>query len=62
MPKKPKPIEEMINFYELKEIQDTQYKHQNPNFNLTQIKIPFRIACIALSGGGKSNFLMNLII
>ena len=61
MPKKPKQIEEMINFYNLPEVQDTQYKHQNPNFNLTQIKIPFRMACIALSGGGKSNFLMNLI-
>jgi hypothetical protein len=61
MPKKTKPFQEMINFYELPQVQDTQYKHQNPNFNLTQIKIPFRMACIALSGGGKSNFLMNLI-
>ena len=61
MPKKQKPIEEMINFYNLPQVQENQYKHQNPNFNLTQIKIPFRMACIALSGGGKSNFLMNLI-
>ena len=58
MPRKPKPIEEMINFKTLPEV---QYKHQNPNFILTQIKIPFHIACIALSGGGKSIFLMNLI-
>ena len=61
MPKKQKPTEEMINFYELKEIQEVQYKHQNPNFNLTQMKIPFRCVVIAASGGFKSNFLMNLI-
>ena len=61
MPKKQKPIEEMINFYNLPEVQESQYKHQNPNFNLTQMKIPFRCACVAASGAGKSNFLMNLI-
>jgi len=42
-------------------MEEVQYKHENPNFNLTQIKIPFGMATISLSDGGKSDFLMNLI-
>ena len=61
MPKKPKMKDKMINFYEIPEIKQELFKHENPNFNETQIKIPFRMACVATSGSGKTNFLLNLI-
>ena len=51
----------MINFYELPEIKKELFIHENHNFNETQIKVPFRMACIATSGAGKTNFLLNLI-
>lgn len=54
--------DELINFYELPEIKKNQQIVSNPNFNLTQIKIPCRMGVIAFSGGGKSNFVMNFII
>ena len=61
MPKKQKKKDEMINFYELPEIKKELFIHENHNFNETQIKVPFRMACIATSGAGKTNFLVNLI-
>jgi hypothetical protein len=36
-------------------------KINNPNFSLHHLKIPFRLCCIAPSGSGKTNFLLNLI-
>ena len=33
----------------------------NPNFHLHQMKIPFRLCCVAPSGSGKSNLILNLI-
>jgi hypothetical protein len=51
---------QIINFYEhvpkkyLDEI-------ENPNFNLHNFEIPFRMCIVAPSGSGKTNFLLNLI-
>ena len=52
---------EMVNFYKVKGIQDFLTDYHNPNFEQTQIKIPFRISVIASSGGGKTQWLLNLI-
>jgi len=52
---------ELINFYELPQAQENLHQHFNPNFSLTQIKIPCRMGVVALSGGGKTNFIMNFI-
>jgi Ni2+-binding GTPase involved in maturation of urease and hydrogenase len=50
----------VINFY------DIMPKHllnqaENPNFHLHNLKLPFRMAIVAPSGSGKTNFLLNLI-
>ena len=51
---------EIINWYEKipKEMLDNA---ENPNQHLHKLKIPFRLCCVAPSGSGKSNFLVNLI-
>jgi hypothetical protein len=63
MPPKQKknPKNEMINFYEHKEIQKLLPKYHNPHFDDTQIKVPFRMGIIGSSGGGKTQMLLNLI-
>ena len=51
---------EIINFYEhipKKYIIEAD----NPNYNLHHIKLPFRMCCVAPSGSGKTNFLLNLL-
>ena len=52
---------EMTNFYEHKDIQKLLPKYHNPHFDQTQIAIPARIGCIASSGGGKTQWLLNFI-
>lgn len=50
----------IINFYEVipkKFLDDVD----NPNFNIHNIEIPFRMSVVAPSGSGKSNFVINLI-
>lgn len=51
---------DIINFYEhipKKYLDDIE----NPNEDLHNIKIPFRMCVVAPSGTGKTNFLLNLI-
>ena len=52
---------EMINFYEHRDIQKLLPKYHNPHFQDTQIKVPFRMGIIGSSGGGKTQMLLNLI-
>ena len=52
---------EMTNFYEHRDIQKLLPKYHNPHFYQTQIAIPARIGCIASSGGGKTQWLLNFI-
>lgn len=56
----PAEVAEIVNWYEKipKEMLDSA---ENPNFNIHQLKIPFRMCVVAPSGSGKSNFLVNLI-
>jgi hypothetical protein len=48
------------NYYKQipKEMLDTA---ENPNFHLTHINLPFRMCIVSASGGGKTNFLCELI-
>jgi len=48
------------NFYE---IMDSSFLNtvDNPNYSLHHLKIPFRMAIVAASGSGKTNWLINLI-
>ena len=47
----------IINFYsKLK-----NEKIHNPNYDVHQINLPFRMLVCTASGGGKTNFLLNLI-
>jgi len=58
--KKPSTNEDIINFYEIipkKYIPDVK----NPNYDLHNIEIPFRMCVVAPSGSGKTNFLLNLL-
>jgi len=50
----------IINFYEVipKKYLDTT---ENPNYNIHNIDIPFRMCVVAPSGSGKTNFLLNLL-
>ena len=58
--KKPTQTSEIVNFYEVipKKYLDNP---ENPNFNLHNIDLPFRMCIVAPSGSGKTNFLVNLI-
>jgi len=55
-----KPPSEIINFYEHipKKYLD---KAENHNYDLHNIKLPFRMCVVAPSGSGKTNFLLNLL-
>jgi len=46
-----------INFYS----NIKQTKVHNPNYEIHKIELPFRMLICTASGGGKTNFLMNLI-
>jgi hypothetical protein len=51
---------EIVNFYDIipkKFIEE----NKNPNFEMHNIEIPFRMCIVAPSGSGKTNFLLNLI-
>jgi hypothetical protein len=67
--KKPTPVNsaqqergrnEVINFYE---VMPSEFltEAENPNFHLHNLKLPFRMAIVAPSGSGKTNWLVNLI-
>ena len=62
-PKVKKPVKsdsEIINMYDMipkKYLDDVE----NPNFNIHNINLPFRMCIVAPSGSGKTNFLLNLI-
>jgi hypothetical protein len=51
----------MVNFYQHKNMKQFLTEYENPHFDSHQIKVPFRMAVIAASGGGKTQFLLNLI-
>ena len=52
---------EMVNFYSHKGMKEFITEYDNPHFDSHQIKVPFRLGIIASSGGGKTQFLLNLI-
>lgn len=52
----------VINMYEKSDvIRFLDKKPLNPNVDLHGFEIPFRLCCVAYSGGGKSNWITNLI-
>ena len=52
---------EMVNFYAHKKMKEFITEYDNPHFDTHQIKDPFRLAVIASSGSGKTQWLLNLI-
>jgi len=58
--KKPTDGDKIINFYE---VIPKKYllEADNPNYNVHNIDLPFRMCVVAPSGSGKTNFLVNLI-
>ena len=52
---------EIINFYKHKNMREFITEYANPCFESHQIKVPFRMSVIGASGGGKTQFLLNLI-
>ena len=57
---KPTDSDKIINFYE---VIPKKYllEAENPNYNIHNIDLPFRMCVVAPSGSGKTNFLVNLI-
>ena len=53
--------DELINFYQLPDVQEFKRNYHNPNYEEHNIQIPFRMLIISYSGGGKTNFLLNLL-
>jgi hypothetical protein len=53
--------DEMVNYYEHKDIKKYVTKYHNPKFKDTQIDIPARIGIISPSGTGKSQWLLNFV-
>ena len=52
---------EMINFYEHKDVKKLMPKYRNPHFEQTQMQIPGRIGVIAPSGKGKTQWLYKQV-
>ena len=52
---------EMINFYEHKDVKKLLTKYWNPHFEESQIAAPFRIGIIGSSSSGKTQMLLNLL-
>ena len=52
---------DMINFYELPQVQALAPKYHNPNYDIHHLKIPFRMGIIGSSGSGKTNIVLNLV-
>ena len=52
---------EIINFYEHRDLKKLAPKYLNPHLKETQISIPGRIGVIAPSGIGKTQWLLNYI-
>ena len=52
---------EIFNFYNHKKMKEFLTDYHNPSFNSHQIKVPFRIGVIGSSGGGKSQWLLNML-
>jgi hypothetical protein len=50
----------MINFYKVIP-KDLLVEPKNPNYHLHRFKLPFRACCVAPSGSGKTNWLINFI-
>ena len=65
MPKKSnletKNDNEMVNFYNHKKMKEFLTEYHNPNIRGHGMKVSFRMEVIAASGGGKTQFLLNLI-
>ena len=59
-PKKKSNDDDIINFYEHI---PNKYKDdaENPNYDVHNINLPFRMCIVAPSGSGKTNFLMNIL-
>ena len=52
---------EMVNFYSHKGMKEFITEYDNPCFDCHRVKVPFRMAVIGASGGGKTQFLLNMI-
>ena len=52
---------EMVNFYDLKEVQKLNPKYYEPSYTNTLIKYNSRIGIVGASGSGKSQWLLNFI-
>ena len=52
---------DMVNFYQLKEVQKLNPTYNEPSYKNTLIKYKSRIGVIGSSGSGKSQWLLNLI-
>jgi hypothetical protein len=59
-PKKKLTEDNIINFYD---VIPNKYKDdaENPNYDIHNIKLPFRMCIVAPSGSGKTNFLINVL-
>lgn len=55
------PSAEVINFYELSDVQAFNNDAHNPFYNVHNIKVPFRAIVVGASGSGKSNLVLNLL-
>ena len=60
--KKPAPMQsaKVQNMYEVMP-KDLLVKAPNPNLHLHGMKLPFRLVCVAPSGSGKTNWLLNVL-
>jgi hypothetical protein len=53
--------DEIVNYYNHKDIKKYISSYHNPKFKDTQIEIPARIGVIAPSGSGKTQWLLNFV-
>lgn len=60
--KQPEPQQQALrNFYTIDDVRENMAPIANPNFALTQMKIPFHCLAIGRTGTGKTNAIMNMI-
>ena len=55
-------MSKLVNFYDLKEVQEMREASHNPHFKENDTDLPARVCIVGASGSGKTTSLLNFFI